>query len=161
MGLVLIHPGHKVITFSIERPAVVEQIHAHALNEGFEEKPEFHVTLIPSKYGAKLTDEQFEVCVDMLQNLSADDVGVSGEVFHLQNPKVVDGFEYPRQSLISPVSSAQIQHALAAVANATGVALDPYLHVTLFTKGDNKYARTGIGIENPQEFEQIVVGRFA
>lgn len=161
MSATTVYPDHKVITFSIERPAVVERIRARALEEGFEEKPEFHVTLIPSKYGAKLTDRQFDACLAILQDLLVDDINVSEKVFHLQNPKLVDGDEYPRESLISPVSSAQIQRALAVVVDATGVGLDPYLHVTLFTRGDNKHARTGIGIESPQEFEQIVVGQFA
>lgn len=160
MSATTVYLDHKVITLPIDKPVILARVRASALAKGFEEKQEFHVTLIPSKYGAKLDDSQFQICASMLEDVSADDIVEAGKVFYLQNPKVVDGIAYPRESLIEPITSSQLTALLAEVAVAMGVPIEPYFHVTLFTKGDNKYARTGIGIENPQEFHEIMVEEF-
>ena len=159
-----VFPHNRSALVEIHRPALVDELKALAEADGFEEKDEFHVTLLPAL--DVLDDDnrrELEAFQIALHDKLVDDIRIINDaVYRVSKPKVVDGVIYPRESIIARVHSNTILRMLGErMMNGFGIYVPtPFLHTTLFTKGDNAYARRGIGIDTVQEFMQMHPERY-
>lgn len=144
----------------IERPPIVDLIETRALQRGFEEKSEFHITAMPQAYGEQLGQQALALCLKLFEETDIDDVAYGDVVLSITKPKMVEGVSYPRESLIIPAHSAKLDNIFGEIGRITGVSLAPYVHTTLFTRGDSQYARRGIGIESADDLKVVDPDQF-
>jgi len=150
-------PDRRSAFVHIPRPSLVDELAEQAIAEGFEEKEEFHVTVLPPGNAKLLNSKQLDQCRIVLEGASIDDVDVRRDtVYRINKPKVVGDTIYPRESIIARVHSGDILRVLGRLPVAYDIYLPtPLLHVTLFTKGDSDIARRGIGIATAAEFNSL------
>jgi hypothetical protein len=147
----------------IYRPDLVEKLQDQALHDGFEEKEEFHVTILPTVDDISQVDPKDLQAFRIALTGKVDDIRVvEQEVFRINKPKRVGDVIYPRESIIARIHSSSILRMLGSrMMNGFGIYVPtPFLHVTLFTKGDNEFARRGIGIDSVQEFMALHPERY-
>lgn len=141
----------------IRRPEIVQALFLDAIDEGFKEKEEFHVTVLPRLDGEQPSEQELDQLQAVLDGEEVDDIRLApSRIALVEKPKIVDGVSYPRESIIVPVHSERIHQLLGRVSMIYGRDVPkPFLHVTLFTRGENRYARRGIGIDTLEEFAAL------
>lgn len=139
----------------IERPAgIMDALVERALNDGFGEKEEFHVTVLPAIPEEDITPKFIERSRQLLVDQVITDIKFdSNSVFQVSKPKevITDGgvMIFERESIVVQVQSKQLTTLMARLATR-GIhgSSAPFWHVTLFTRGDSDHARRGIGIDS-------------
>lgn len=147
-------PETRSALLPIPEPKIVKALSARALADGFVPKGEFHVTFLPAIAADRIDPHEVEQYERMLRDQVITDLKViENGVFHIQKPKVVEieneQLTLERESIIAQVESKQLIALLSRF--TTTYALFPPnvpLHTTLFTRGDNPFARRGIGVDS-------------
>ncbi|MFC1687257.1 hypothetical protein ACFL0L_01665 [Patescibacteria group bacterium] len=140
-----------------------------AEKNGFDEKSEYHITVLGFKTGEKiqqalehLTDQQKEEKISEIQSLvDATDWSyvLKPEKYHITKhyPKKDDNqIENKRESYIQMVRVSGIDGFFKKLNELlkTSIEVQP-AHITLYTSGNEEHATRGIGINSPAEFEQL------
>jgi hypothetical protein len=153
-------PETRSAIIPIERPKIIYDLASRALRDGFQEKDEFHVTVLPSVDKADISDEDIDRYRALVDGAQINDLRIiNSMVYRLWKPKMVieegESVFYERESIIVRARSLDVLRVLDRMGTAHGFNVPyPFLHATLFTKGDEPYASKGIGIATPQEFYQ-------
>ena len=79
------------------------------------------------------------------------------QIFKIEKPKVVDGVERPRQSLVVQAGGQHLNATILTVGRIAGnpPLTVPFIHLTLATKPDTDIAARGIGIATREEWESL------
>jgi hypothetical protein len=143
------------VIFPVEAPrfdaAFAEKMQA----DGFTPKDEYHVTVIPSDYGAQVPDDVFETMAAYFEDDKrlAPEVIYRNRVFRINKPKIIEGEARPRESLIAPLGSVALSFAIMHARTHFQIHIPrEFLHVTLATRPDTPEGRRGIGISSEPEF---------
>lgn len=152
----------------------LESVRTHAEQNNFDEKSEFHITILGFKNGAeikkylrKLSSEEQQAKLAAIQALIAGtDWSFIPEkrIYHITkeyktpNPqtKTVNVSE-TREAYIQMVRLPALKGFFTRLNNMLGINLEsPPTHVTLYTNGTNKErAKAGIGINSETELAQL------
>ena len=137
----------------IYRPARVEELKRQAELNGFKEKSEFHVTILqPTDF----TPDESNRVKAVLGSPITDLIVSEHAIYRVVKSKIVEGTWFERESIVARVYSDDLRRVLGRIPLVIGYSVPtPFLHVTLFTKGDNLYAPRGIGIADVAEFSQV------
>lgn len=142
-----------------------------AARNGFDKKPEFHITIIGFKVGAaikqaldKLSGERKQEALQKIQSLIKNiDWGFTllPQRYHikkdyLSRTSAAVSTEH-RESYIQMVSMPDMEKFYAALNNILSAHLElPLPHLTLYIRGDNpERAKAGIGINSQEEFLKL------
>ena len=139
----------------VMQPDILHSIQLQAIEEGYKVKEEFHVTVLPANSNEILAGEQVDLVESLLENTVVDDITIEDTVFYVTKDKIVDEVSYKRESLIVGIQSKQLNKLLGQLAVITQRGKLPFLHITLFTRGESPYAQRGIGIESIEDFEAM------
>lgn len=120
-------------------------------------KTEFHITLIGAKYSDLFNDgrrrQQISKIAESVRGL---DYVFDKCLYSVSRPKLINGQEYDRQSLVAPINSAQLKGVLNQIIDDLQVDIpQQFLHVTIATKPDTKTASLGIGINSEAEWQSL------
>ncbi len=142
---------------SVQRPEdVLNALAKSALADGFEEKPEFHITILSGLPAERVSPALVDGCgqaISRANGVVPDFKLVRNAVWRIRNPKVVEGQSYERESIVVAVQSRYVTGLYTQLAQYTDLPLrQPFPHITLYTKGDEPFASRGIGIETWDAF---------
>lgn len=147
------------------QPALInsESVSIFAVNQDFNPKEEFHITIIGNKnIVSELTDKieefnpdqqiEFKNKLSGLTQLLGNITFIDEYYLVKKNYETEEGNE-ERQSIIQKVNVEGIDDFYKEFSSLTGIDLGtPFPHVTLFTKGNKPTSSKGIGIASLESF---------
>lgn len=163
----------KTLLLNIPPQAVnLDTLQEKAKQNGMEPKEEFHVTAIGFKTGNKIKEiigtmpsAQQQVLVENIQSIINEtdwSCSLLPDVFHIskeytsKDQNTGKKITALRESYIQKVSLPGLTEFYNKLNNLLGTSFEiPPIHITLFTGGNDKDAKMGIGITSESELEKM------
>src|SRR3989338_3473580 len=165
---------NKYLGLSVEKPAIPDFVRKAAEQNGLQEKPEVHISVMVTKNAMQMwhaAGTEKVQSVEELFNSGEWDYTFTGEYFlherkYTRQDLTANGYaedipEHTRRTIVQKVLLPDLPVFYARVNEVLGISLPvPVQHVTLFAWSDYAPFRTrGIGINSTEEFKQFTKKR--
>jgi hypothetical protein len=147
----------RTITMPVEQPGIRDGLIEELAEKGWQLKHEFHVTVAHRELIKGIAKASFTDLAEIL-NENGDNLSMeyAKYLMHISRPKITGEAEYPREALVTPVSSHSLEMLIHQSSQAVGIKpIRPFLHLTMFTRPDNPYARRGISIADRKAWHRL------
>jgi hypothetical protein len=156
MSLYVASPEFRTIIYPLEPPQITRAVQDQLAADHYTIKDEFHVTIVNSEVGRRLSKAQFNTLSNFFDDCAGIDIQYVNALHELEKPKVVDGRIEPRRSIVAQVATRTLPRILQEARLNTRLDVPyPFPHVTIATKPDTGSARWGIGIASEAEWIEL------